>query len=151
MKRAWEGFKIGLPTLLLVIATSYLSGCVKTEPGVKTTLSGNDVDDLFIPLSGGRPNSPVVGVEKEYAAQIQGAIQRNFYDVSTYAGKQCDLKIKLAPDGMLLDVRAVGGDPALCRVAIKAVANTTFPKPPSQAVYSAFKNFTLDIRPMATE
>lgn len=150
MKRVRIGFVIGLPALLLVIATS-LSGCVKTESVVKTTPSGNDVDDLFAPLSGGRPNSAVVGVEKEYAAQIQVAIQRNFYDVSSYAGKQCDLRIKLAPNGMLLDVQAVDGDPALCRAAIKAVANTTFPKPPSQAVYSAFKNFALDFRPLATE
>lgn len=151
MKMVRREFAIGLPTLLLVIATSFLSGCVKTESVVTTTPSENDVDDLFTPLSGGRPNSSLVGVEKEYAAQIQGVIQRNFYDVKSYAGKQCDLRIKLAPDGMLLDVQAVDGDPALCRAAIKAVANTSFPKPPSQVVYSAFKNFTLDFRPMATE
>lgn len=150
MKRVRTGFVIGLPALLLVIATS-LSGCVKTESVVKTTPSENDVDDLFTPLSGGRPNSPLAGSEKEYAAQIQNVIYRNFYDANSYAGKQCDLRIKLAPDGMLLDVRAVDGDPALCRAAIKAVANTTFPKPPSQAVYGAFKNFTLDFRPLATE
>lgn len=151
MKRVRIGFEIGLPTLLLVITTSLLSGCVKIDSSIKTRPPGNSVDDLFTPLSGGRPNSSLVGDEKEYATQIRGAIQRNFYYVKSYAGKQCDLRIKLAPDGMPLDVQAVDGDPALCRAAIKAVTNTTFPKPPSQVVYSAFKNFTLDFRPIATE
>ena len=150
MKRVWIGFQIGLPTLLLVIATSLLSGCVKTDSVAKTRPSGNSVDDLFTPLNGGIPNASGMGVEK-YAEQVRYAIQRNFYDANSYAGKQCNLRIQLAPDGMLLDVQAVDGDPALCRAAIKAIANTTFPKPPSQVVYSVFKNTVLEFRPLASE
>ncbi|MBC3379656.1 hypothetical protein H8I69_11105 [Serratia fonticola] len=61
MKRVWIGFQISLPTLLLVIATSLLSGCVKTDSVAKTRLSGNSVDDLFTPLNGGTPNASGVG------------------------------------------------------------------------------------------
>ncbi len=37
-----------------------------------------------------------------------------------YAGKTCTLRIKLAPDGMLLDIKPEGGDPALCQAALAA-------------------------------
>lgn len=123
------GFEKGLSTLATLIAIWFLAGCVKTDSVTKTESSG----------------------VSEYAEQVRSAIQRNFYDVNLYYGKQCDLRIKLAPDGMLLDVQAVDGDPVLCRAAVKATANTKFPKPPSQAVYSVFKNAVLDFRPGAIE
>lgn len=150
MKRGYLGFEKGLLTLALVIATSLLAGCVKTDSAIKTRLSGDGVDDLFLPLSGKTPPQPDEEISN-YVTQIQTAIQSNFYDANSYAGKQCDLRIKLAPDGMLLDVQAVDGDPTLCRAAIKATTNTSFPKPPSQAVYSVIKNALLDFRPVATE
>lgn len=43
-----------------------------------------------------------------YMGQIQGAIQSKFYDASSFAGKTCDLRIKLAPDGLLISVQAAG-------------------------------------------
>lgn len=92
-----------------------------------------------------------LGWGENYAEQLRYAIQRNFYDANSYTGKQCNLRIQLAPDGMLLNVQAVDGDPALCRAAIKAIANTTFPKPPSQVVYRVFKNAVLEFRPWTTE
>jgi colicin import membrane protein len=146
MKRIYLGFEKGLPTLALVITVSSLVGCVKTDSAVKTGQSGNGVDDLFLPLSGKTPSEPDGEIGK-YALQIHTAVQSNFHDADSYTGKQCDLRIKLDPDGMLLDVQALYGDPALCGAAIKATANTSFPKPRSQAVYSVFKNTVLDFRP----
>lgn len=71
----------------------------------------------------------------------------SFYDASSYAGKTCTLRIKLAPDGMLLDIKPEGGDPALCQAALAAAKLAKIPKPPSQAVYEVFKNAPLDFKP----
>lgn len=57
------------------------------------------------------------------------------------------LRIKLAPDGMLLDIKPEGGDPALCQAALAAAKLAKIPKPPSQAVYEVFKNAPLDFKP----
>ncbi|MGQ7172078.1 cell envelope integrity protein TolA, partial [Escherichia sp. R-CC3] len=65
-----------------------------------------------------------------YAGQIKSAIESKFYDASSYAGKTCTLRIKLAPDGMLLDIKPEGGDPALCQAALAAAKLAKIPKPP---------------------
>ncbi len=38
------------------------------------------------------------GPINNYAGQIKYAIESKFYDASSYAGKTCTLRIKLAPD-----------------------------------------------------
>ncbi|MNH19790.1 cell envelope integrity inner membrane protein TolA [compost metagenome] len=53
----------------------------------------------------------------------------------------------MAPDGLLIDVKSEGGDPALCQAAIAAAKQARIPKPPSQAVYEVFKNAPLTFRP----
>jgi colicin import membrane protein len=53
----------------------------------------------------------------------------------------------MAPDGLLIDVKAEGGDPALCQAALAAARQAKFPKPPSEAVYDVFKNAPLDFKP----
>lgn len=82
-----------------------------------------------------------------YLGQITAAIQSKFYDASTYAGKTCNLRIKLAPDGMLISVQSEGGDPALCQAAIAAAKQARIPKPPTQAVYEVFKNAPMRFKP----
>ncbi|WP_199063549.1 cell envelope integrity protein TolA, partial [Serratia sp. ASV30] len=82
-----------------------------------------------------------------YEGQIKAAIENKFYDPSSFVGKTCDLSIKLAPDGLLIDIKAVGGDPALCQAAVAAAKLAHIPKPPSQAVYEHFKNATLVFKP----
>lgn len=82
-----------------------------------------------------------------YLGQITAAIQSKFYDADLYKGRTCDLRIKLAPDGLLIDVKAEGGDPALCQAALAAAKQARIPKPPSQAVYEAFKNAPLTFKP----
>jgi colicin import membrane protein len=64
-----------------------------------------------------------------------------------FVGKTCDLRIKLGPDGLLLDVKAVGGDPALCQAAVTAANQAKIPKPTSDAIYQHFKNATLEFKP----
>ncbi|WP_261255536.1 cell envelope integrity protein TolA [Serratia proteamaculans] len=146
MKRVHLGFENKVPALLLVVVSLLLTGCTKTSSVVNAGPSANGIDDLFAPLEG--KATPAAGDEiSNYAGQVRAAIQRHFYDANAYAGKQCTIRMKFAPDGMLLAVRSESGDPALCRAAIKAITNTRFPKPPSQAVYDAFKNSVLEFRP----
>ncbi|WP_249337162.1 cell envelope integrity protein TolA [Serratia plymuthica] len=146
MKRVHLGFGICAPALSLVIAALLLTGCTKTSSSIKPVPSDKGVDEIFAAFEG--KTAPEPGAEaRQYAAQIQSAIQSSFLDVGAYAGKRCALRIMLAPDGMLLDARAEEGDPDLCRAAIKAAANARFPKSPSPAVYDALKNPLLEFRP----
>lgn len=126
-----------------------------------------EVDDLFDGLSDGK-NAPEEGGKQKgdgkpagqgkasgasgadingYMGQIQGAIQSKFYDPGLFTGKTCDLRIKLASDGLLISVQEVGGDPALCQAAVSAAKLAQMPKPPSDAVYQHFKNFKLGFKP----
>ncbi|EPQ1147667.1 cell envelope integrity protein TolA, partial [Citrobacter amalonaticus] len=98
--------------------------------------------------SGNTKNNGASGADiSNYAGQIKSAIESKFYDASSYAGKTCTLRIKLASDGMLLDIQSEGGDPALCQAALAAARQAKIPKPPSQAVYEVFKNAPLDFKP----
>lgn len=101
-------------------------------------------------LAASSPVPPHVASEaelSEYARLVKKAVEKSFTNIDAYRGKACDLHIRLAPDGMLLDVKATGGDPALCQAAVKAVAETTFPAPKNDGVYQVFKNAPLDFRP----
>ncbi|KYP97587.1 cell division protein FtsX [Sodalis-like endosymbiont of Proechinophthirus fluctus] len=82
-----------------------------------------------------------------YKAQISRAISNKFYDASSYSSRTCDLRIGLAPDGLLISVTAVGGDPALCQAAVSAAKLAIIPRPPSPQVYEVFKNATLGFSP----
>ncbi|WPM83869.1 cell envelope integrity protein TolA [Apirhabdus apintestini] len=94
---------------------------------------------------GNAKNNGASGAEiNSYAAQIKSAIESKFYDSSSYAGKTCTLRIKLAPDGLLLNIQSEGGDAALCQAALAAARQAHMPKPPTQAIYEIFKNAPLD-------
>ncbi|MCS3432053.1 TolA protein [Klebsiella sp. BIGb0407] len=56
------------------------------------------------------------------------------------------MRIRMAPDGLLLDVKSEGGDPALCQAALAAARQAKIPKPPSKAVYEVYKNVPLDFK-----
>lgn len=82
-----------------------------------------------------------------YLDKITIAIQNHFYDAYMYRGKSCDLRIKLAHDGLLIDIKSEGGNPALCRAAVIAAKHARIPKPPSEAVYEVFKNTPIHFKP----
>ncbi|GAB7259615.1 cell envelope integrity protein TolA [Dickeya ananatis] len=82
-----------------------------------------------------------------YGSQVRTAIQSKFYDWESYKGRTCTLRIRLAPDGLLIDVKSEGGDPALCQAAIAAAKQARIPKPPTSDVYEAFKNAPIDFKP----
>ncbi len=97
--------------------------------------------------SGNTKNNGASGADiNNYAGQIKSAIESKFYDASSYAGKTCTLRMNYrAPDGMLLDIKPEGGDPALCQAAL-AAAKLADPET-TTAVYEVFKNAPLDFKP----
>lgn len=123
----------------------------------------SDVDALLgglteaknAPKAGGAPAgagkaklSGASGAEVDaYKAQIQAAIQNKLYDYNNYSGKTCDIRFKLAPDGFLISVNALGGDPALCQAAISAAKLANIPRPPSKQVYEAAKEGVITFKP----
>ncbi len=118
-------------------------------------LLGGLTNDKNAPKSGGAPAgtgnsklSSATGSEiNGYLAQVRQAISNKFYDASNYSRKTCILRIKLAPDGMLISVSSDGGDPALCQAAVSAAKLAAIPRPPSPKGYEAVKNATLDFKP----
>lgn len=78
---------------------------------------------------------------ENYASKIKAAIQSKFYDSDTYRGRTCELKLQIAPDGLLVSITPknnASNDPALCSAAIRAANLATLPRPPAD-VYEAFK------------
>ncbi|MEN5279684.1 cell envelope integrity protein TolA [Serratia marcescens] len=147
MKITHSGYKNGAATLLAAMLALALTGCAKSTAPSQTDPVNKEVDDLFTNL--GDPKTPAPGKEKEhYIAQLQAAIQSHLKDAEAYSGRSCTLRIKLAPDGMLISIRAEQGEPQLCQAAIKAIANARLPKPPTAAVYEAVNNGTLEFRPI---
>lgn len=135
-----------------------------TQAAAQAAKQSSDVDALLGGLLTDAKNAPKagaaqVGVGKAkqsgaieagidaYKEQVSRAISNKFYDASSYSGRTCDLRIKLAPNGLLISVTAVGGDPLLCQAAVSAAKLATIPRPPSLQVYEVFKNATLGFSP----
>ncbi len=82
-----------------------------------------------------------------YMKQIQNAIQNKFYYPSAFSDKTCDLHIQMAPNGSLISVKEVGGDPDLCQIAVSATQLADIPRPLNGSIYKHFKNFILVFKP----
>lgn len=146
MEITHSGYKTGVATLLAAMTALALTGCAKSTAPSQTDPVNKEVDDLFTNL--GDPKPPAPGKEKEHhMAQVQAEIQRHFKDAEAYSGKRCTLRIASAPDGLPISVRPEDGDPDLCRAAMKAIADSRFPKPPTAEIHNAFKIITLEFRP----
>ncbi|EFP3678723.1 hypothetical protein HPX80_002170 [Salmonella enterica] len=52
----------------------------------------------------------------------------------------------MAPDGMIIDIQPDGGDPELCRAALKVAIKAKLLSSPSPAVYEVFKKAVLDFQ-----
>ncbi|PHM39453.1 cell envelope integrity inner membrane protein TolA [Xenorhabdus mauleonii] len=96
---------------------------------------------------GGKKSGASESDINNYKGQIQAAIQSKFLDPNLYIGRTCDLAIRLASDGLLIDIKAKSGDPALCQAALAAANQAKMPRPPSKEIYEHFKNFTLEFKP----
>ncbi|EBV1275114.1 cell envelope integrity protein TolA [Salmonella enterica subsp. enterica serovar Oranienburg] len=133
--------KAGSQLLLSVVIALSMTGGVKADSAVKPVPPAGKVSGMFV------AHTPATGEEiRKYALQIKYAIESNFYDIDQYTGKQCVLSIQMAPDGVILSIKSDGGDPDLCRAAMKAAKKTKLPSPPSPAIYDVFKKAVLDFR-----
>lgn len=66
-------------------------------------------------------------LQKTTATSIKSAILEKVYDTDIYANKSCRLRTITAQDGLLLDVKSEGGDPALCQALIAASRFASLP------------------------
>lgn len=104
-----------------------LGDLLSNEPKVKQGAKGSDID--------------------KYTSFVHSAITSKFINPELYRGKNCIIKMTIAPDGLLIDVSASEGDRLLCREAISATKNAIMPKPANNAIYQEVKNLTIDFRP----
>ncbi len=74
-----------------------------------------------------------------YAHQIKSAIEKQFGDASKYSGKECTLRMHMAPNGLLLEVKRESGDLDLCREAMNAIKNVDIPAPLRRKYIKYFK------------
>ncbi|TNV22894.1 cell envelope integrity protein TolA [Buttiauxella sp. B2] len=115
--------------LLFIALILPLTGCVKPHPMTKSPTTDPSPDITH------------------YAKLISSNIESKFNYKKSYAGKHCTLRLKLAPNGMLMGVKSEEGDPELCQAAISATtAVNQFPAPPNQKIYDVFKNAVLDFK-----
>jgi len=73
------------------------------------------------------------GDSNAYAGLLTNMIGQRMLVDRNMKGKEAVVKIRLAPDGLLLSVSCVSGEPAICRAGIAAVNMIgSFPKPPTE-------------------
>ncbi|URJ25397.1 cell envelope integrity protein TolA [Candidatus Blochmannia ocreatus (nom. nud.)] len=102
------------------------------------------INDIKIPAKNNAINNDEINAYKKI---ISKSIQNKFYNASSYSGKQCTIRIKFAPDGAILSVSSISGDPELCQAAIIAVKSAKIPQPLNINIYKAFENTILNFAP----
>lgn len=109
--------------------------------------SPKEVDDLLGDLSSSEDHNKLNSEVGSYAGEIKTAIESKFYDHVSFNGMTCYVRVNLAPDGLLMVIRAERGDASLCQAALKAASQAHIPAPPNKAIYEVFKNAPLDFKP----
>ena len=115
------------------------------------------INDLLGGLtSSGSPGTPSTaqtrkgvsdGELDKYKSLVLNAISNKFINPNKlYSGRNCVLKIQIAPDGLLLNVISVSGDDILCREAVSATKLAVIPRP-SNTIYQEVREMTLDFQP----
>jgi len=83
---------------------------------------------------------------QKYTALIKSKISRNWI-IGGQTGR-CKLEVRLASSGLILDVRELGGDAAICRSAIAAVRKSDpLPVSKDSAVFNRMRVLNLDLDP----
>lgn len=100
--------------------------------------------------SSSKPSQATLGEINQYKALILQQIQQNWIMPAKITDLSCVLQIQLAPGGVVLDVHLLksSGNSALDRSAIAAVNKASpLPTPKDSAAFSAFRSFTLTVKP----
>ncbi len=83
-----------------------------------------------------------------YTGMIVAAIQRNWLVGPTMVGKQCRINIRVAADGLILNIGDGQGDSEVCRSAELAIRKTgTLPMPKDPDVNKQLQNLNLTLIP----
>lgn len=81
---------------------------------------------------------------EKYQSLITQTIMRNLNADGGFKGKSCKLNVKLASNGLVLEVKALDGNDALCRAAQTAVLRpSTLPVSPDPEVFQKMKNLNI--------
>lgn len=90
----------------------------------------------------------VLSEVEKYTALITSKIQQNLLIDEKMKNKECRLNIRLAFNGLVTKVNALGGDKQVCEAAIRAVGMAdTLPVSKDKAVFEKLKNINLTIKP----
>ena len=86
-------------------------------------------------------------VEK-YKALIFSKVRQNLQTDGSFIGETCVVNVRLAPDGLVLQTKAITGKPALCRIAEAAILRAgTLPVSKDPEVMAQFRNFEIEVSP----
>ncbi|MBY5920044.1 cell envelope integrity protein TolA [Ferrimonas balearica] len=83
-----------------------------------------------------------------YSVLIQQAIKRNLREDRSMRGKECRVRLMLAPDGFVISQSVISGDAQVCRAteaAIRAAGNLPVSAEPD--VYQQMKDLTITFKP----
>lgn len=90
----------------------------------------------------------VMSEVEKYQALIHQTIVQNLFDFESFVNKTCRLNVRLAPNGLVIDVRILDGNDALCRASQAAVLRPdTLPVSKDPAVFAEFRDFNITVRP----
>jgi colicin import membrane protein len=89
-------------------------------------------------------NRKVMTELEKYQSLITQTIMRNLNSDGGFKGKKCKLNVKLASNGLVLEVKALEGNDALCRAAQTAVLRpSTLPVSSDPLVFEKMKNLNI--------
>lgn len=111
--------------LICLTAAALLTGCAPQD----TRPQRGNFDLLLQPA----PGFITVQEKAEYQELAFMAIAERMEDPDEFAGMGCELRLTLNRDARLTKIKALDGDPALCRAAIAASQVATFPRFASDA------------------
>lgn len=84
-------------------------------------------------------------VEK-YKALIFSKVRQNLQTDGGFIGETCVVNVRLAPDGLVLQTKAIAGKAALCRIAEAAILRAgTLPVSKDPEVMNQFRNFEIEV------
>ncbi len=120
---------------------------VAKERAEQEALLAKQMADEAEEISRGDQRRVLSEIEK-YTALIISAIQRHWNVDESMKGKQCVLQIKLAPSGVVFDVKALSGDRIVCKSAQDAIYKANvLPVSKDPAVYAKMKEINLTVQP----
>lgn len=88
----------------------------------------------------------VMSEVEKYKALIFSKVRQNLQTDGGFIGETCVVNVRLAPDGLVLQTKAIDGKPALCRIAEAAILRAgTLPVSKDPEVMAQFRNFEIEV------